>query len=81
MEQKQRVSSQIGALELGNHMESHGDGVLEATMAGPALTTAMCPRIDDGALEAARLSAGAACLHATAGFLCAPMPFKVREPL
>lgn len=53
MEQKQRVSSQIGALELGDHMESHGDGVLEATMAGPALTTAMCPRIDDGALEAA----------------------------
>jgi hypothetical protein len=45
--------SQIGALELGEHLESHGDGVLEATMAGPALTTAMCPRIDDGALEAA----------------------------
>ena len=25
---------------------------LEATMAGPALTTAMCPRIDDGVLVA-----------------------------
>jgi hypothetical protein len=28
------------------------DGALEATMAGPALTTAMCPRIDDGVLVA-----------------------------
>jgi hypothetical protein len=47
------ISSQIGALELGDHLASHGDSVLEATMAGPALTTAMCPRIDDGVLEAA----------------------------
>jgi hypothetical protein len=30
------ISSQIGALELGDHLESYGDGVLEAsTTAGP----------------------------------------------
>jgi hypothetical protein len=35
------ISSQIGALELDYHLEGYGDGVLEASMAGPG-TTAYC---------------------------------------
>jgi hypothetical protein len=35
------ISSQIGALELDDHLESHGDGILEAagaTLIGPTIT-------------------------------------------
>jgi len=40
------ISSQIGALELGDHMENHGDGALEAagvTANGGPTTTGYCP--------------------------------------
>jgi hypothetical protein len=47
-----------GALELGDHLESHSDGVLEAHMADSSAPTFYCyitkmQCIDDGALEAA----------------------------
>jgi hypothetical protein len=54
------ISSQIGALELGDHMESPGDGVLETAFGGPPPNTGqtmicrtMFPGqcISDGALE------------------------------
>jgi hypothetical protein len=59
------MTSQIGALELGEHLESHGDDVLEAagvTALGTAptqlqLSTRCCP-ISDGALEAAGANMG-----------------------
>jgi hypothetical protein len=59
------ISSQIGALELGDHLASHNDGALEAAgeFGGPSpvrttpqgLCTHMCTFrcIGDGALEAA----------------------------
>jgi hypothetical protein len=53
------ISSQIGALELDDHLESQGDGVLEATMAnpGPTFQSGPCTVVrgmcGDGALEAA----------------------------
>jgi hypothetical protein len=59
------ISNQIGALELGDHLESHGDGVLESAgeFGGPPTAqtklqggcTHMCTFrcIGDGALEAA----------------------------
>jgi hypothetical protein len=48
------ISSQIGALELGDHLESHSDGVLESASTYPRATypvplTRYC--ISDGALE------------------------------
>jgi hypothetical protein len=33
------ISSQIGALELSDHLESHGDGVLETAAASPGTPT------------------------------------------
>ena len=53
------MSSLIGALELGGHLTSHGDGVLEVagTTLGPTIVTCIPPThfkcIDDGMLEAA----------------------------
>jgi hypothetical protein len=52
------ISSQIGALELGDHLESRDDGVLEAAVVNPPPQPTQ-PRIfggncaSDGALEAA----------------------------
>jgi hypothetical protein len=59
------IGSQIGALELGDHLASHGDGVLESAGAnelagpptGPRWTGACCGRVDDGALESAGITA------------------------
>ena len=67
------ISSQIGALELDDHLESYGDGALEA-MAGPMPTDIgrpgcppivslpMCTRycISDSVLETAATSFGPA---------------------
>jgi hypothetical protein len=58
------IGSQIGALELGDHLASHGDGVLESAGAnelagpptGPRWTGACCGRMDDGVLEAAGMT-------------------------
>jgi hypothetical protein len=39
------ISSQIGALELGDHLESYGDGILEmaaSTECGPQTGVAWC---------------------------------------
>jgi hypothetical protein len=57
------ITSMIGALELGDHLESHGDSALESagtylnplpqpTQMHSCILTFVC-RIDDGALEAA----------------------------
>ena len=43
------ISSQIGALELADHLESHGDGVLETaagTSFGPPPYTTACRSAD-----------------------------------
>jgi hypothetical protein len=52
------ISNQIGALELGDNLESHGDGVLEAAGASIGHTEILqaCPTrlcVGDGVLEAA----------------------------
>jgi hypothetical protein len=57
MENRIDTTSQIGALELSDHLESHSDGVLEATM-GPHSGRTMVPCtitqcIGDGTLESA----------------------------
>jgi hypothetical protein len=36
------ILSRIGALELDNHLESHSDGVLEASVQGPQPMTTAC---------------------------------------
>jgi hypothetical protein len=36
------IGSRIGALELDNHLESHSDGVLEASVQGPPPPTVAC---------------------------------------
>jgi hypothetical protein len=60
------IGSQIGALELGDHLESHSDGALlravETTMSVPQPTAGgctispYCRGIGDGALESAGAS-------------------------
>jgi hypothetical protein len=61
------IGSQIGALELGDHQEGHGDSTLEAVgarMAGPTAGMATCrsqpcrANIDDGALESVGMNMG-----------------------
>jgi hypothetical protein len=69
------ISSQIGALELDYHLEGYGDGVLEASMAGPG-TTAYCHTreggctfhcISDGALESFGAAIGTPATAASSG--------------
>jgi hypothetical protein len=36
------IGSQIGALEFDTHLESHSDGVLEASVQGPQPMTTAC---------------------------------------
>jgi hypothetical protein len=36
------ISNQIGALELDDHVESHSDGVLEASVQSPQPFTTAC---------------------------------------
>jgi hypothetical protein len=56
------ISSQIGALELGEHVAGHDDDVLEAAETGPNTTVYCTMRgpggcATDGALEAAGATA------------------------
>jgi hypothetical protein len=56
------ISSMIGALELGDHLESYSDGALESVVASIGVTALAqyCTRavcVSDGALESAGTNA------------------------
>jgi hypothetical protein len=71
------MTSQIGALELGDHMDSHSDGPLEATaMNPPPISThypcvvPIVPYVSDGALERVGSVAPTHHLCPTVGSIC-----------
>jgi hypothetical protein len=73
------ISGLIGALELDDHLESHSDGVLEATVMSPPATNQMhkCTNfarvcVGDGVLEAAGEFAGPSPVRTTPQGACWP---------
>lgn len=76
------IGSQIGALELGDHLTDYSDGVLEAAaLASTGPTQVKCTQIHvncagDGMLEAAvRVSSGPTKVNCTQGHIhCAGAP-------